>query len=386
MGQYQVMPDSGPLTNATKQNIINTDVRGALAKTNPIVGRPAHSDKAMMEALKNASMDDLLAMMGRSNTKPLYIRANTLEELTKHPGNKDVDKIFDDPKEFIKSWFANPITKKKLETNLKYKTNEDYVKMTKKPGVVESSVTPTIFENNDYYSGKVDNYLRPVNDKIDAGHYYGTLERLHPDWKDFQDQFVRVTAGDDNFRKRYFSDNSTIQGFRSSYKGGQNSVLSQSTEGIGGAKSTAAHEIIHLSDMDKVMGSILPESDWEPIIRDQAKDIPGYDPTNKRDTDLYRRVSTEAITQYESGSYDYLNSPVERYPKLMQLRYTGKLKPGEYVDDTRLKEVRKSDPTNPIWNLFSPKTIKFMLNFFASNDAKSNNTINQDSNQNTNYA
>ena len=100
MGQYQVLPDSGPLTNATKQNIINTDVRGALAKTNQVVGRPVHSDRAAIEALKNTSMDDLLAMMGRSNSR-IYPQAQNLEELQKHPGNSGVNTIYDSPKKFL---------------------------------------------------------------------------------------------------------------------------------------------------------------------------------------------------------------------------------------------------------------------------------------------
>ena len=65
-----------------------------------VVGRPVHSDRAAIEALKNTSMDDPLAMMGRSNSR-IYPQAQNLEELQKHPGNSGVNTIYDSPKKFL---------------------------------------------------------------------------------------------------------------------------------------------------------------------------------------------------------------------------------------------------------------------------------------------
>ena len=74
--------------------------QGTLAKTNQVVGRPVHSDRAAIETLKNTSMDDLLAMMGGRNSK-IYPQAQNLEELQNHPGNSDVNTIYDSPKKFL---------------------------------------------------------------------------------------------------------------------------------------------------------------------------------------------------------------------------------------------------------------------------------------------
>ena len=80
----------------------------------------------------------------------------------------------------------DPITKQKLATNLAYKHNEDYVKIASKPGVVESSVTPTSFYHPMQYRGYASDAIDTANKQMNNGLYFGTLERTSPDWKDFQ--------------------------------------------------------------------------------------------------------------------------------------------------------------------------------------------------------
>lgn len=279
----------------------------------------------------------------------------------------------------------DPITKQKLATNLAYKHNEDYVKIASKPGVVESSVTPTSFYHPMQYRGYASDAIDTANKQMNNGLYFGTLERTSPDWKDFQKQFSRITGFSKDNQVRYFGDDSVVNGFQSNFRSGQKSVTTQNPEGLKNSQSTATHEITHMSGMDKVVGDILPQSDWEPLLNDVMKTHNSYSPNmSPEDLQTHKTKTQEYFTGINSEGYNYLNNDVEKYPRLMELRYNSKLKPGEYIDDAKMKQIRSESPDNSIWRMFSPKTIKFMLNFFASNNTK--DTVGQRDIQDINYA
>lgn len=91
------------------------------------------------------------------------------------------------------------------------------------------------------------------------------------------------------------------------------------------------------------------------------------------------RVKEKKETLKERGGSDinYWYSPSEIYPRMMELRWSGKLNPHDFIDNNALEKLKEADPKNALFQDLDDETIIQLLNEVADSgqNQESNNQL-----------
>lgn len=137
----------------------------------------------------------------------------------------------------------------------------------------------------------------------------------------------------------------------------------------------ATHEFTHVMGVDKDLSKYIRDNYGTPASAIQKKTGLNFQDAIKKEFNI--DDSTFLGRDQLQGTINhsrYLSENGELYPRIMEIRKTLNVKPGDIITDEQIKSLEGSD--NPLFKYYSPEQIKSILNTVADNSKyKKNNLV-----------
>tara|TARA_R110000822_G_scaffold73853_18_gene177658 strand:- start:4029 stop:6500 length:2472 start_codon:yes stop_codon:yes gene_type:complete len=289
---------------------------------------------------------------GGPGQPPCEPKKETLNDLYHDPLNQR--RTFDSGYNFLNNWVNDPEFEKRLNKNVKdfeprrsgldglvgqlfgEDSPEERAQKLKK-GTLDQ------FKSNKTFSPGA------IPSRADVG--YKKQREFNKNAEEFSDRYSKA-AGEDKYSKLVRE--VTSSGIHYPHNNTNYIAPSHNKEGM---NSTYVHEKTHSTPLDNYYSYKLESGN---VISKE------YDA-------LVTEGTPEAMDKLDAltKKSKYLNNSTEVYPRLMEIRYENNIKPGEIIDDTKLKKIKEKG--SRLFEIYDDEQIKTMLNTLASTTKKKNN-------------
>jgi hypothetical protein len=274
---------------------------------------------------------------------------------------------YDAQKSWLFNWMSNPEYNKRLAKNLK-----------------ESNINTGKYDYSDYFDSKFrgDEYYRNKANELTEGAKKQMLRakvftpKSEVDDYDFKDKYINEFSTNDDFQKNNLVYSLyTNSGFYNPLK---NQIFLQQDIDPG----TAVHEFTHATGLDKLISNI--SKPGNKILKENellkkkynVRDIrTGYDNVKGKVNSILPNwlenrqveINPDELT-ISPETRSYINQSEEIYPRIMDLRYRGGVKPGQIINKKNFKNIKSKTIDDAIFRVYDDNQIIEMMNKFAYND------------------